>query len=135
MSSTRTKPYSTDLNDTEWKIVEPLMPQRRPSDGRGAPRTQSRREILNAIFYQAHTGCPWEDLPRDFPPKSTVHGYFQAWTKDGTLDRIHAALRERVRAQAGRDPQPSAGSLDSQSAKSTEKGGSPARLGMMAASD
>src|SRR5438034_11619260 len=134
MSSTRTKPYSTDLSDAEWALVEPLMPQRRPGDGRGAPRTQSRREILNAIFYQAHTGCPWEDLPRDFPPRSTVHGYLQAWTRAGTLDRVHAALREKVRTQAGREPQPSAGSLDSQSAKSTEKGGSSARLGMTVAS-
>lgn len=123
MPAPRRKPYSTDLSDAEWDRIAPLMPQRRPGDGRGAPRQQERREILNAIFYQAHTGCPWEDLPRDFPPKSTVHGYLQAWRRDGVLDRIHAALREQVRTQEGRDEQPSAGSLDSQSAKSTEKGG------------
>lgn len=123
MNPTRTKPYSTDLNEAEWALLEPLLPQRRPGDGRGAPRKHSHREILNAIFYQARTGCPWEDLPRDFPPKSTVYGYFQAWRRDGTLERIHAALRQQVRTKERRDPQPSAGSLDSQSAKSTEKGG------------
>ena len=132
MSASRSKPYSTDLTDAEWVLIEPLLPKRR--DGRGAPQRHPRREILNAIFYQAHTGCPWEDLPRDFPPKSTVYDCFAAWKKDGTLERLHAALRTQVRQQEGRDPQPSAGSLDSQTAKSTEKGGRPARLGSMAAS-
>ena len=132
MSGTRTKPYSTDLTDAEWALVEPLLPKRR--DGRGAPPKHSRREILNAIFYQIHTGCPWEDLPRDFPPKSTVNDCLVTWREDGTLERLHAALRAQVRQQAGRDPQPSAGSLDSQTAKSTEKGGRPARLGSTAAS-
>lgn len=127
MAARRNKPYSTDLSDAEWQLLEPLLPQRRPGDGRGAPRTHSRREILNAIFYQARTGCAWEDLPRDFPPKGTVYDYFRKWRRDGTLDQLHAALREAVRTQQGRAPQPSAGSLDSQSAKSTEKGGSPAR--------
>ncbi len=61
MSPTRRRPYSTDLNDAEWALVEPLLPQRRPGDGRGAPRKHDRREILNAIFYQARTGCPWDD--------------------------------------------------------------------------
>jgi putative transposase len=123
MKPERSKPYSTDLTDPEWELVAPLLPQRREGDGRGAPQQQDRREILNAIFYQAHTACPWGDLPRDFPPKSTVHGYLQAWRKDGTLERLHAALRQQVRQQVGKEEQPSAGSLDSQSAKSTEKGG------------
>ena len=123
MKSKRSRPYSTDLTDAEWDLVAPLLPKRREGDGRGAPQQQDRREILNAIFYQAHTGCPWADLPRDFPPKSTVYDCLKAWRKNGTLERIHAALREKVRAQEGHDLQPSAGSLDSQSVKSTEKGG------------
>ena len=135
MSESRTQPYPTDLTDAEWKLLEPLLPQRRPGDGRGAPRQIDRREILNAIFYQSRTGCGWDYLPRDFPAKGTVYDYLQAWTRDGTLARIHAALRAQVREQAGRDPEPSAGSLDSQTAKSTEKGGSLARLGTTEASD
>jgi putative transposase len=134
MSTTRPKPYSTDLTDAEWELLEPLMPKRREGDGRGAPRQHPYREILNAIFYQVRTGCPWEDLPRDFPPKSSVYDYFAAWKKSGLLDRIHATLREQLRTKEGRDPQPSAGSLDSQSAKSTEKGGLLARSGMTEAS-
>lgn len=130
MNASRSKPYLTDLTDAEWERIEPLLPQRREGDGRGAPRRQDRREILNAIFYQTRTGCAWDYLPRDFPPKGTVYGYFRDWTRDGTLERIHAALREAVRRQAGREAQPSAGSLDSQTVKSTEKGGSKARLGM-----
>ena len=134
MFEIRAKPYPSDLTDAEWKLLEPLLPQRRPDDGRGAPRTIDRREILNAIFYQSRTGCGWDYLPRDFPAKGTVYDYLQAWSRDGTLERIHAALRSQVREQAGRDPQPSAGSVDSQTAKSTEKGGLPARLGTTGAS-
>src|SRR5437762_5517749 len=115
MHARRPKAYPTDLTDTEWELVQPLLPRRRAGDGRGAPVVQDRREILNAIFYQSRTGCAWNYLPRDFPPKGTVYGYFRDWTRDGTLERIHATLREAVRLQAGRDPQPSAGSLDSQS--------------------
>jgi putative transposase len=129
------RPYPTDLTEAEWQLVEPLLPKRRPDDGRGAPRRHERREILNAICYQARTGCGWEYLPRDFPPKGTVYDYYQQWSQDGTLDGLHAALRAQVRTAAGREPQPSAGCLDSQTAKSTERGGSVARLGTMAASE
>ena len=134
MTPVRSKPYPSDLTDAEWEIIEPLLPQRRPGDGRGAPRQRERRAILNAIFYQARTGCPWDALPRDFAPKGTVYGYLRQWRRDGTLTRIHATLRERVRRQAEREVQPSAAVVDSQSAKSTEKGGSSARLGMTVAS-
>jgi len=130
MPSADRKPHPSDLTDAEWALVEPLLPQRRPGDGRGAPRVHDRRVIPNAIFYQARTGCAWDYLPREFPPKGTVHDYLRKWTRDGTLPRLHAALRAQVRQAAGREPEPSAGSVDSQSAKSTEKGGALARLDM-----
>src|SRR5437762_1170682 len=105
---TRAKPYPTDLTDAEWELIEPLLPQRREGDGRGAPRQRDRRELLNAISYQSRTGCAWEALPRDFPPKGTVDDYFRQWRRRGTLARIHDALRERVRLRAERQVQPSA---------------------------
>ena len=85
------------------------------------------REILNAIFSRLRTGCQWRNLPKDLPPHSPVSDYFHPWRACGLLEELHAALRAKVREQAGREPEPSAGSLDSQSAKSTEKGGLPAR--------
>ena len=123
MNPSRTS-YDSDLTEAEWEQLEPLVPPVKPG---GRPPKYSRREILNAIFYQARTGCPWDALPRDFAPKGTVYGYFRQWRRDGTLTRIHATLRERVRRQAEREVQPSAAVVDSQSAKSTEKGGSLAR--------
>jgi putative transposase len=123
------KRYTTDLTDAQWERVRPVLEEYHPREHRN--REHSLREILDALFYKLRTGCQWRNLPGDLPPYSTVSDYFHRWRKNGLLERLHATLRAEVRAQAGREEQPSAGSLDSQSAKSTEKGGSQARLGSM----
>jgi putative transposase len=115
------KRYPTDLSDGEWNYLEPHMPAPK---GFGRPRTHDLREILNAVFYLPKTGCQWRQLPHDFPRWPTVyHYYFSKWRIDGTFERINRALRERLRVRLGRDPQPSAGVVDSQSVKSTGVGG------------
>ncbi len=112
--------YPTDLTDTEWALLEPLLPKRQ---GRGRPRRVDLRQVLNALFYLTRTGCQWRLLPRDFPYWGTVRYYFDTWTNDGTWERLNDTLRERARIKAGRASQPSAAILDSQTAKTTEVGG------------
>src|SRR3982751_443555 len=112
--------YPSDLTDEEWSHVEPLIP---PGKKGGGKRTVNLREVVNGLMYILSTGCQWRAIPKDLPPKSTVHNYFDLWTYDGTLDRIHHALYERCREQAGREASPSAAIIDSQSVKSAEKGG------------
>jgi len=111
--------YKTDLSDDEWASLAGLVPQPLPG---GRPAKHSRREIVNGILYVLRTGCQWENLPHDFPPYKTVFDYFRQWRRAGLWERINMALRERLRSELGRDAQPSAAILDSQSAKTSEKG-------------
>ncbi len=114
------RPYATDLSDEEWRVLEPLVPEAKPG---GRPRTHEARELLDAVFYAVRGGCAWRLLPHEFPPWKTVYHYFRAWRIDGTWGRIHAALRERLRRRSGRKDTPSATIIDSQTARTTERGG------------
>jgi len=112
--------YPSDLTDAEWALVEPLIP---PAKRGGRKREVDVREVLNGIFYILATGCQWRALPKDLPPKSTVHDYLTLWARDGTLGRLHHALFVQVREQAGKEASPTAAIIDSQSVKGAEKGG------------
>lgn len=112
--------YPTDLTDAQWERLQPLIP---PQTGRGRRRRVDLRAIVNGLIYLDRTGCQWRMLPGDYGPWTTVRYYFDKWTANGTFRRLNDTLREQVRVQAGRDPQPSGAILDSQTAKTTEVGG------------
>jgi putative transposase len=111
--------YGSDLTDEQWALVAPLLPDKKT---RGEPRRHHRRLVVEAILYVLDNGVKWRNLPKGFPPKSTVYDYFAQWRDDGTWQRVHDALRDRARAALGKSPGPTAAIIDSQSAKTTEKG-------------
>ncbi len=113
-------PYPSDLTDRQWRRLEPLIPAAKPG---GRPRSADMREVVNAILYVLRNGVVWRALPHDFPPWKTAYHYFRAWRRDATWEAIHDALREQVRRADGREASPSAAILDSQSVRTTEKGG------------
>src|ERR1700674_3526400 len=112
--------YPSDLTDEEWALVEPLIA---PAKRGGNKRTVDVGEVVNGLMYVLSTGCQWRAIPKDLPPRSTVHDYLDLWAWDGTLDRIHHALYVECRKQGEREASPTAAIIDSQSVKSAEKGG------------
>ena len=112
--------YPSDLTDREWEYIKDLIPAAKPG---GRNRETDMRLTLNAIFYITRAGCPWRYLPREYPPWQTVYGYFRRWRLDGVWERIHDRLRDLVREQEGRERQPTAAVLDTQSVKTTDRGG------------
>ena len=114
------KAYCTDLSDSEWAILAPLIPPAKPG---GHPRTTDMRAVCNAIYYHLKTGCQWEMLPGDFPPSSTVYSYYRKWQKQGIWEELNHALRDQVREKLGSSTQPTAIAADSQSVKTGQKRG------------
>ncbi len=113
-------PYEINLSDAEWDHLKHLIPGPKPG---GRPASWSQRSVLNGIFYLLRSGCPWRMMPREYPPWQTLYRYFRAWQHTGVWEKINAVLRERLRRASGKHSTPSAAIIDSQSSKTTEKGG------------
>lgn len=123
--------YPSDLTDAEWALIKPAIP---PAKRGGRKRETDERELVNGVMYVLSTGCQWRYIPKDLPPRSTLHDYLTRWNYDGTLEKIHHTLYGKCREQAGREANPTACVIDSQSVKGAEKGGAASiRTGMMPA--
>lgn len=120
LTKLKRKGYPSDLTESEWELIEKLLP---PISEEVNTRKYELREIVNALFYLVRSGCSWRSLPHDFPDWQSVYGYYRKWSKDGTLERLNKELREQLREKLGKDKSPSACIFDSQSVKTTEKGG------------
>ena len=120
LSSRRVRRYPSDTTDAEWQVIAPLVPTGRPGRRGGRPPKHARRDIVDAIRYLAHNGCVWRALPADFPPWKTVYDYHARWSADGTVNHVHNTLREQVRQAAGRELEPTAAIIDSQSVRAAE---------------
>jgi len=112
------EPYPSDLNDQEWALLEPLLPQ---DNGIGSPRSVQLREVVNALMYVVDNGIKWRAMPHDFPAWQTVYGYLRRWSESGVWEQINQALNQQVRLDAGRAENPSRGLMDSQSVKMAQK--------------
>jgi transposase len=116
----RKERYPSDLTDAEWDLIKPMIPEAQRG---GRPRKTDMREVMNAVRYVLRTGCQWRQLPKDFPPRSTVYSYFWEWSRYGVLDQIHHILLMAVREAEGREASPTGAVIDTQAVKATEKGG------------
>jgi transposase len=116
----RTRRYPSDTTDAEWQLIAPLIPTGHPTRRGGRRPVHSRRDIVDAIRYLAHNGCVWRALPADFPPWQTVYDYHARWSTDGTVNHLHNRLRDQARAATGKDREPTAAIIDSQSVRAAE---------------
>ena len=124
MAAMSRKPYPTDLTDEQWERLDPLLPQPKSGTPRGGrPATVDRREVVNAIFYHLRAGGAWRMIPHDLPAWQTVYGLFRDWRLDGVWEEVHATLREETRIEAGAPPTPETLRVDSQTVKTTHRGG------------